>query len=70
MWIVNQRRDKLINTANVKQIRCFEDGEITADGTTLGKYKDTAPVMTQIVSTLTSAYNIKIMLMPEEEEEI
>ena len=67
MWILNQRRDKLINTANVKQIRCFEDGEIIADGTVLGKYKDTAPVMNSIINGIDKT---RLMLMPEEEEEI
>lgn len=65
MWILNQRRDKLINVDNVKQIRCFEDGEITADGTVLGKYKDPDKVMGAICNSISSEL-ATIIIMPED----
>ena len=45
MWILTQKRDRLINIDNVKQIRVMEDGEIHADGITLGKYRDAKKIL-------------------------
>lgn len=68
MWILNQYRDRLINLDNVKQIRVMEDGEIHADGITLGKYKDTDPIIGSIVSSLST--NIAtIIIMPEDTDD-
>lgn len=69
MWILNQRRDKLINTDNVKQIRFFEDGEITADGTVLGKYGDPKPPFSAIMNALAMTTPVNVMVMPGEEDE-
>ena len=66
MWILNQRRDKLINVDNVKQIRCFEDGEITADGTVLGKYKNPVFVMGVIIGSIPIDDKNRILTMPED----
>ena len=61
MWILTQKRDRLINTDNVKQIRVMEDGEIHADGITLGKYKDARGVLMDLVSNP----RIEVGVMPE-----
>ena len=62
MWILTQKRDRLINIDKVKQIRVMEDGEIHADGITLGKYKDAHGVLMSLVSNP----RIEVAIMTED----
>ena len=68
MWILTQKRDRIVNIDNVKQIRVMEDGEIHADGITLGKYKNPDPVMGSIVSSLSTGL-ATIIIMPEDTDD-
>ena len=65
MWILTQKRDRLINIDNVKQIRVMEDGEIHADGITLGKYKDARGVLMSLVSNP----RIEVAIMTEDTDD-
>ena len=65
MWILTQKRDRIVNIDNVKQIRVMEDGEIHADGITLGKYEDAYGVLMNLVSNP----KIEVGIMPEDTDD-